>query len=196
MAAMMSGAGLRNVRVEPSASDTNNKRADLEAEINGSKVWLDVVTVSTSRVSDGSLAAHIPGAAALGAERKKLAAYAELVAAHGSAVAFIPLAYELDGRWGDMAMDFFKTLSRLRGDSASEQAAWLASWHKISASRIRNAVASALDSRLKKAIAAAPPNSNSFNPLGDAYIHILSSPPMGSANPTFEREGDLQQMDA
>ena len=40
VAAMMAGAGVRNIRVEPSASDTNNKRADLEAEINGSKVWL------------------------------------------------------------------------------------------------------------------------------------------------------------
>jgi hypothetical protein len=196
VAAMMAGAGVRSVRIEPSASDTNNKRADLEAVINGSKVWLDVVTVSTARACDGSLAAHIPGAAGLAAERAKSAAYVPLVAAHGSAVAFIPLAYELDGRWGDMAMDFFRVLSRLRGDCASEHAAWLASWHKLLASRIRNAVASALDSRLKKAVAAAPPNSNSYNPLGDAYIHILSSPPMGSANPTFEREGDLQQSDA
>jgi hypothetical protein len=193
VAAMMAGAGIRNVRIEPSASDTNNKRADLEAEINGSKVWLDVVTVSTARVSDGALAAYIPGAAGLGAERAKIAAYVSLVADFGSAVSFIPLAYELDGRWGDMAMDFFRMLSRLRGDSASEHAAWLASWHKILASRIRNAVASALDSRLKKAVAAAPSNSNPSNPLGDAFIHILSSPPMGAANPTFEREGDLQQ---
>jgi hypothetical protein len=193
VAAMMSGAGIRNVRIEPSASDTNNKRAVLQAVVNGVTVWLDVVTVSTAKVSDGALASYIPGAAALGAERAKIAAYGPLIAAFGSAVSFIPLAFELDGRWGDMAMDFFKTLSRLRGDSASEHAAWLISWHKILASKIRNAVASALDSRLKKAIAAAPTTINSSNPLDDAFAHILSSPPLGTANPTFEREGDLQQ---
>ena len=37
----------------------------------------------------------------------------------------IPLAYELDGRWGDAAMDFFKILSRRIGESIGEQSSWL-----------------------------------------------------------------------
>ena len=189
---MMSHAGIRNVRVEPSASDTKSNRADLEAEINGGKVWMDVVTVSTARVSVGALAAHVSGAAALGAERAKIVVYEKLLADYGSAVSFIPLAYELDGRWGDLALDFFKMLSRLRGDSALEHAAWLASWLKILAARIRNAVASALNARLKKAIAAAPSNSYPSNSLGDAFVHILSSPPLGTADPSFV-QGDPQQ---
>jgi hypothetical protein len=193
VAAMMAGAGVRNVSIEPSVSDTNNGRAGLRAVISGSEIWLDVVTVSTALVSDGALAAHVPGATGLGAELAKIATYAPLVSAYAAAVSFIPLACGLDGRWGDMAMGFFRMLSRLRGGSASERAAWLASWHRILAVGIRSAVASALESRLREAAAATPPSSTPTTPLGDALIHILSSPPLGTANPTFERDGDLQQ---
>ena len=83
----------------------------------GRLLWLDVGTVSTARTADGTKAAHVPGVAALSVKVAKRKHYDPLAAGRVPPATFIPLALELDGRFGDVANDFFKRLSLRVGES-------------------------------------------------------------------------------
>ena len=122
-AKMSTPVDCRSMKVEPRASDHGNSRADIDVEAfgGGNTLWFDIGTASMPRVSDGIAAAHVPGVTAAPINCEKRAHYDPLAAAHHLSATFIPLACELDGRWGDEAMDFFKTLSRRAGEPTGEQ---------------------------------------------------------------------------
>ena len=56
--------------------------------------------------------------------------YDPLAAARVPPATFIPIALELDGRFGDEANDFFKRLSCRVGESLGERNAWLSYWRR------------------------------------------------------------------
>jgi hypothetical protein len=135
-------------------------------------------------------ASHVPGVSALSVEKTKRLHYDPLAAAHVPPAVFIPLALELDGRFGDEANDFFKRLSIRVGESLGERNAWLSYWRRRLSVLIRRAVSVAVDARYVKAMAAAASSRQGNTPFNlyrnDTFAHILAVVPLGNADPTFE----------
>jgi hypothetical protein len=193
LALLLSAAQCRRIRLEPKASDVAGDRADIEVGDygrNGEVLWIDVALVSTARVSEGLAAAHVPGVAAAAKEKEKRRHYNPLAAAHLPVSAiFIPFIIELDGRFGDAALDLLNELGRRVGDSIGEQNRWRVYWKRRISIVLRRAVSMALDSRFKKALVfSSSTSSSSFipNPSSEAErAHIISVPPLGVSGLTF-----------
>ena len=88
-------------------------------------------------------------------------------------------------------MDFLKILSRRVGESIGEQNSWLSYWLSRLSVVIRRAVAVAIDSRHKKAVAASPAPPRLLSPLENVHAHLLAVPQLGASNPTFEAAGSF-----
>ena len=137
------------------------------------------------------LAANIPGVCALGVEQAKHAHYDPIVRGRFPLTKFVIVAFELDGRWGDEAIDLLRNLSCCVADNQGERNTWRAYWTRRLSVVLRCACASALNSRYKKAVAAAAPLHPVHNsPFTGIYSHLLPAPPLGAANPTFDLFGE------
>jgi hypothetical protein len=193
---MFLSAGFRGLTVEPAVSDSSAERADLAVANypfgNGQvgTLMIDFGSVSTARSTRSMLAANIPGVCALGVEQTKHAHYDPLIVGRSPLTRFAVVAFELDGRWGDEAIALFRDVSRCVADNQGERNTWRAYWTRRLSVVLRCACASALNSRYKKAVAAAAPLHPVHNsPFTDIYSHLLPVPPLGAANPTFDMFG-------